>query len=182
MELKELWDDPDEISGDGGRKYYRRATITWSVPRKWDPAESEFDVPPKWSGQGGIYAFVRSHWRQTDSIRLSYIGKALNFNKRLTNRHNHFDIVERRGETSVSCGRIAFERVRSHQGYYLEIEDIVKFCVYDWLENKQGFESLPGFRKSQPRAMMPWIIENKGYRFGGIMPRRIAYPSIGVEF
>ncbi len=182
MELKELWDDPDEISGDGGRKYYRRATITWSVPRKWDPAEREFNVPPKWSGQGGIYAFIRSHWRQTDSIRLSYIGKALNFNKRLTNRHNHFDIVERRGDTSVSCGRIAFERVRSHQGYYLEIEDIVKFCVYDWLENKQGFESLPGFRKSQPRAMMPWVVENKGYRFGGIMPRRIAYPSIGVEF
>lgn len=115
-------------------------------------------------------------------MRLAYIGKALNFNKRLTSKHNHFDIIERRGDTSVSCGRIAFDRVQSNKGYYLEIEDIVKFCVYDWLENKQGFESLPGFRKSQPRSMMPWVIVNKGYRFGGIMPRRIVYPSIGVEF
>jgi hypothetical protein len=91
-------------------------------------------------------------------------------------------MIQRRGDTLVSCGRVAFDRVQAHQGHYLEIEDVVKFCVYHWLENKQGFESLPGFRKSQPRAMMPWVIINKGYRFEGIMPRRIAYPSIGVEY
>lgn len=115
-------------------------------------------------------------------MRLTYIGKALDFNKRLTDRHNHFDIIKRRGDTYVSCGRIAFDRVHSNKGYYLEIEDIVKFCVYEWLENKQGFESLPGFRKTQPRAMMPWVITNEGFRFNGNMPRRIIYPSIGVEF
>ena len=182
LEISELWDDPDKISGNSGRKYYRRATINWSIPRKWDANAREFNVPPSWRGQGGLYAFIRSHWRQNDDMRIAYIGKALNFNRRLNSRHNHFDIIARRGDTTVSCGRLTFDRVRSRKGYYLEIEDIVKFCVYDWLENKQGFESLPGFRKSQPHAMMPWVIVNKGYRFGGIMPRRIAYPSIGVEF
>ena len=182
MELVELWDDPDEISGDSNRKYYRKAIINWSRPKIWDPALGDFNVPRKWSGHGGIYAFMRSHWSQRDNLRIAYIGKAETFNRRLTCRHNHFDIVQRRGDTLVSCGRIAFERVHSRKGFYLEIEDIVKFCVYEWLENKQGFESLPGFRQSQPRAMMPWVIENKGYRFGGHMPRRIVYPSIGAEY
>jgi hypothetical protein len=182
LELSQLWDDPENISGDSGRKYYRRAIINWSVPRVWQRSEREFNVPPSWRGQGGIYAFIRSHWRQNDDMRLAYIGKANNFNKRLTNAHNHFGIVERRGDTAVSCGRVSFDRVRSRKGHYLEIEDIIKFCVYDWLENKQGFDSLPGFRKTQPRSMMPWVILNKGYRFGGFMPRRIVYPSIGVEY
>ena len=182
MELQELWADPENISGANGRKYYRQATITWSRPRLWHSWQDEFDVPPSWSGEGGVYAFIRSHWRQNDEMRLAYIGKAINFNKRLTRAHNHFDIVERRGDTSVSCGRIAFDRIRSHAGHYLEIEDVIKFCVHDWLENTQGFESLPGFRKGQPRAMTPWVITNKGYRFSGLMPRRIVYPAIGVEY
>ena len=182
MELCQLWDDPEDISGNSGRKYYRQATINWSTPRLWESHEPNFNVPPSWRGQGGIYAFIRSHWRQNDDMRIAYIGKAINFNKRLTKAHNHFCIVERRGSTAVSCGRVSFERVRSHKGYYLEIEDIIKFRVYDWLENTQGFDSLPGFRKTQPRSMMPWVILNRGFRFGGRMPRRIAYPSIGVEY
>jgi hypothetical protein len=182
LEHLDLWDDPEDICGNNGRKYYRMATIVWSVPRLWRSDENVFNVPLSWSGKGGVYAFIRSHWRQNEEMRLAYIGKAINFNKRLTSSHNHFDIIQRRGDTTVSCGRIAFDGVRPHKGYYLEIEDIIKFCVYDWLENKQGFESLPGFRKTQPRSMMPWVILNKGYRFGGHMPRRIIYPSIGVEY
>lgn len=81
----------------------------------------------------------------------------------------------------VSCGRAAFERVRAHPGYYVEIEDIVKFAVFNYLENKQGFETLPGFRAGQPKAMVPWLITNQGHLFGGIMPKRIVYPAVGVE-
>jgi hypothetical protein len=114
-------------------------------------------------------------------MRIAYIGKAIAFEDRLINTHNHFDIIQRRGPTLVSCGRIAFERVRSRVGYYLEIEDIVKFAVHEWLENSQGFESLPGFRKGQPRAMAPWVIANEGYRFDGHMPRRIVYPAFAVS-
>ena len=126
--------------------------------------------------------FIRSHWRQNDTIRFAYVGKAIDFGRRLTRAHNHFNIVARRGDTAVSCGRLAFDGVRSHPGYYLEIEDIVKFCLHEWLENRQGFESLPGFRRTQPRAMTPWVILNRGFRFGGLMPRRIVYPVIGVEY
>ena len=182
MELNEFWDDPEEISGFSGRRYFRIATITWSRPKIWDPDDKQFPVPERWAGHGGIYAFVRRHWSQSEPSKIAYIGKAISFNRRLNHKHQHFDLVTRRGETSVSCGRIAFERLRSHSGHYLEIEDIVKFCVHDHLENSQGFESLPGFRKEQPRAMTPWLIINKGHRFEGIMPKRIVYPWMGVEF
>ncbi|GGL81405.1 hypothetical protein GCM10011392_40050 [Wenxinia marina] len=99
MELCQLWDDPEDISGNSGRKYYRQATINWSTPRLWESHEPNFNVPPSWRGQGGIYAFIRSHWRQNDDMRIAYIGKAINFNKRLTKAHNHFGIVGRRGNT-----------------------------------------------------------------------------------
>lgn len=182
MEHLDLWGDAEELSGFSGRYYYRKAVITWSQPRHWRRDEPQFDVPPSWAGHGGLYIMLRSHWKQAEDRRIAYIGKAISFNKRLTHRHDHFDIVQRRGETELSCGRVRFERVQSHVGHYLELEDIVKFAVWRHLENRQGFASLPGFRKSQPRAMTPWVIQNRGYRFGGLMPRRIAYPAIGVEF
>lgn len=181
VKLLQLWEDLRDISGSSGRKYYRLATITWSDPEVWNPSDRVFPVPIGWRGHGGIYAFTRKHWRQRDKMRIAYIGKALDFTKRLTSAHNHFNIVERRGDTAISCGRIAFDRVRSHPGYYIEIEDIVKFAVRDHLANKQGFESLPGFRPTSP-IMMPWFIVNEGYSFGGIMPRRIAYPAIAVQY
>lgn len=121
-------------------------------------------------------------WRQQGRPRIAYIGKAKSFTQRLTNTHNHFDIVERRGDTLFSCLRIAFDWLQSRTGYYLEIEDIVKFAVYDYMENKQGFETLPGFRAGQPKAMVPWLITNEGHLFGGIMPRGIVYPTLAVEY
>lgn len=182
MKLLNLGADYQEATGYAGRAYYRIATITWSKPLIWDPNERCFPVPSGWAGFGGVYAFTRNHWRQQGKARIAYVGKAISFTNRLINTHNHFDIVKRRGDTSVSCGRIAFERVRSRTGYYLEIEDIIKFAVWPHLENTQGFESLPGFRAGQPKAMMPWVILNEGYLFGGIMPRRIVYPAVGIEF
>jgi hypothetical protein len=185
MQLSDLWDDPEEISGYNGRRYFRVATITWSKPRVWHPDDPSFRVPEGWAGHGGIYAFIRSHWSQSEENRIAYIGKANSFSKRLTRRHQHFDLVSKRGQTAVSCGRVAFTRLQNEKassGHYLEIEDIVKFVLHEHLENTQGFESLPGFRRGQPRAMNPWVIINKGHRFGGQMPRRIMYPWIGVEF
>ena len=182
MKISKFWDDPEDIGGNNGRKYYRVATIDWSRPRVWDPEDPKFRVPDGWAGHGGVYAFIRSHWSQSEELRIAYIGKANSFSKRLTNRHQHFDLIEKKGDTKVSCGRVAFSRIRSHVGHYLELEDVIKFCVHDHLENSQGFESLPGFRKGQPRAMTPWLILNRGFRFGGLMPRRIAYPWIAVEY
>lgn len=182
MKLLGLWEDFHDVSGAAGRKYYRLATITWSEPKVWDPSQRAFPVPVGWAGQGGVYAFVRRHWLQVGKPRIAYIGKAKSFNQRLTDKHNHFGIIRRRGDTLVSCGRIAFDRLHSRTGYYLEIEDIVKFAVYHYLENKQGFETLPGFRATQRKAMVPWLITNEGHLFKGIMPRRIVYPAIGIEY
>ncbi|WP_304283069.1 hypothetical protein [Caulobacter segnis] len=182
MKYLDLWADVEAISGPSGRFYYRRAVITWSRPKIWNPEDPEFSVPSSWAGHGGLYAMLRNHWRQAEGRRIAYIGKAISFTNRLNNKHNHFDIVERRGDTEVSCGRVRFERVKAHAGYYLELEDVVKFAVWHHSENVQGFSSLPGFRQSQPRVMLPWVIINEGYRFGGAMPRRIVYPAIGVEF
>ncbi|PBC21284.1 MULTISPECIES: hypothetical protein [unclassified Mesorhizobium] len=182
MKLLDLGADFRDVTGYAGRAYYRLATITWSEPLVWHPDDRSFPVPVGWAGHGGVYAFTRKHWRQQGRARIAYIGKAISFKGRLINTHDHFDIVKRRGDTMVSCGRIAFERVRSRPGYYLEIEDIIKFAVYAHLENTQGFESLPGFRISKPTAMVPWVITNEGHRFGGIMPRRIVYPAIGIEY
>lgn len=182
MKLLDYGTDFAEQTGYNGRSYYRLATITWSDPEVWDPGVRRFPVPAGWAGHGGVYAFTRRHWAQTGKPRIAYIGKAKSFTGRLTDAHNHFDIIERRGETLVSCGRIAFERVRSRVGYYLEIEDIIKFAVHDYLENSQGFESLPGFRATQSRPMTPWVITNGGHSFGGVMPKRIVYPALGVEY
>lgn len=179
--LLDLGGDPEDTTGYNGRAYYRLATITWSDPVEWDPRERRFPVPAGWAGHGGVYAFIRDHGRQTNPRRVAYIGKAVSFERRLINTHNHFDIVKRRGRTLVSCGRIVFDRTHSRVGYYLEIEDIIKFAIHDWLENSQGFETLPGFRSAQPRAMFPWVIANKGYNFEGHMPKRIAYPAFAVS-
>ena len=182
MKLLDFNTDFASQKGFNGKAYYRLATITWSEPAVWNPSERCYSVPDGWAGHGGIYAFTRKHWLQSGKPKIAYIGKAKNFTDRLTNTHNHFGIVKRRGDTMVSCGRIAFDRVKSRVGFYLEIEDIVKFAVCDHLENSQGFESLPGFRASQTRPMVPWVITNQGHLFGGMMPRRIVYPTIAVEY
>jgi len=183
MKLLQLWDDLEAVRGRStGRAFlYRVAVITWSRPRLWSPGE-DFDVPDGWAGHGGLYAMLRSHGHQADPRRIAYVGKALSFSRRLNQRHQHYDIVERRGRTEVSCGRVRYERIKAHNGYYLELEDIVKYAVHTHLENYQGFETLPGFRASQPRVPAPWVILNEGFRFGGRMPKRIVYPTIGVEF
>ncbi len=180
--MLDLGADVEDVGGTGGGRYYRLATITWSEPLLWDPNDRVFPVPAGWAGHGGVYAFVRRHWLQRGKPRIAYVGKANQFTKRLTNVHDHFDIVSRRGDTLVSCGRIAFHRLRSRPGHYLEIEDIIKFVVVRHLENRQGLESLPGFRATMPAPMMPWVITNEGHSFGGVMPRRIVYPAIGVEY
>jgi hypothetical protein len=183
VKLLHLGTDYRESAGYTGRNYYYRlATITWSKPAVWSPQCRAFPVPAGWAGHGGVYAFIRNHRRQHGKPRIAYIGQAKSFTRRLTNNHDHFDIVERSGETSVSCGRIAFERVRSRADYYLEIEDIIKFAVWEYLENKQGFESLPGFRGANGRSMMPWVISNEGHSFSGILPKTVVYPTIAIEF
>ena len=159
MKLLGLGADFRDVTGYAGRAYYRLATITWSEPQIWYPNERCFPVPVGWAGHGGIYAFTRNHWRQQGKARIAYIGKAISFTGRLTNAHDHFGVVERRGDTMVSCGRVAFERVRSRPGYYLEIEDIIKFAVYAHLENTQGFESLPGFRTTSSHSMIRPVVK-----------------------
>jgi hypothetical protein len=179
--IVDLGGDPAEVTGYNGRKYYRLATITWSRPRIWMPGY-DFDVPNGWSGLGGVYIFTRHHHNQRSGPQIAYIGKANRFESRLTTRHGRYDIVERQGSTTVSCGRIAFERIRARKGYYEEIEDILILTLWDQLENIRSLESLPGFRQSSARIMIPWVITNRGHSFGQVMPRRIVYPSIGISF
>jgi hypothetical protein len=183
VRLLTLWDDLEDIRGRAtGRAYlYRLAVITWSKPRLWEPGE-DMVVPDGWAGHGGLYAMLRSHGGQSDPRRIAYIGKAKSFSRRLTQRHQHYDIVERRGRTEVSCGRIRYERIKARDGFLLELEDVVKYAVEPYLENHQGFATLPGFRPSQPRVPAPWVIRNEGYRFWGRMPKRIVYPAIGIEY
>ncbi|MHB8283640.1 MAG: hypothetical protein ACYDD1_03095 [Caulobacteraceae bacterium] len=180
MKLLRLWDELPELRNSAGRYYYRKAVITWSRPREWFSDEREFNVPDDWRGHGGLYAMLRSHWRQTDARRVAYIGKAIDFANRLNDQHQHIDIVRRLGRTEISCGRVRFENIRARFGHYLELEDIVKFAVVAHLENKQGMESLPGFRASQRQAMQPWLIVNDGYKFGGLMPKNIIYPAFAI--
>lgn len=179
--LVDFGGDPADVEGYNGRKYYRLATITWSRPRVWISGE-DFDVPRGWAGLGGVYLFTRHHHSQRSGPQMAYIGKANRFEARLTRSHGHYDIVERQGSTAVSCGRIAFERIRSRKGYYEEIEDILILSLWHNLENTRSLDSLPGFRQSSARTMIPWVITNRGHRFNGAMPRRIVYPSIGVAF
>lgn len=168
MRLRDYGQDFMDHTGYNGRAYYKLTTITWSKPQVWDPRDRCFPVPVRWAGYGGVYAFTRQHWRQSGKPRIAYIGKAKSFTGRLTSAHNHFGIIRLGGDTLVSCGRIAFERVKSRVGYYLEIEDIIKFAVHDHLANKQGFESLPGFWSTQARPMTPWVILNTKKRLAAM--------------
>ena len=91
-------------------------------------------------------------------------------------------LVDIRGDTLVSLGRIRFERVSAHLGYYEEIEQIVAWTVWRHLENQAVIEKVPGFRGKHGRPFAPWVITNHGYRFNGRMPKRIVYRAIGIEF
>lgn len=75
MKLLDLGADYRDVTGYAGRNYYRLATITWSEPDVWTPNDRAFPVPAGWAGHGGIYAFVRSHWRQQGKPRIAYIGR-----------------------------------------------------------------------------------------------------------
>jgi hypothetical protein len=126
---------------------------------------------------------MHRRWAQNNNERkIVYVGKAVSFKQRLTKAHDHFDIIETPGETTVSCGRIAFEGIKHRSGYYEEIEDVIKFAIWKNLRNIQGFSSLPGFRKTASKVMIPWCIKNEGYRFYGVMPKCIIYPAIAVEY
>lgn len=177
----ELWEDPTELRNSSNTYYYRKAIITWSDPVVWDPSEDKPHVPDNWNGHAGIYAILRDHKNQTERNRISYIGKAENFSTRPTKNHHMYPtLVQQRGDTSVSFGRIRFERVRSHVRYFEEIEQIVAWSVWGYLWNYRGLETLPGFRGENGRPFKPWIIENCGYPFAGAMPKLIAYPSISI--
>jgi hypothetical protein len=178
MKVIELWDNPESIVSN--RTYlYRKAIITWSRPKKWPSGDENFSVPSQWSGYGGLYILMRAHKLQSDPIKIMYVGKANNFNKRLTTRHHAANSLrDIKGDTLVSCGRVRFERIRSRSAYYVELEDIIKFTVYYYLKNVQGFQSLPGFRGETGRPLKPWVIINEGFRFHRLLPKRIAYPVL----
>lgn len=162
--------------------YYCKAIVTWSKPSEWTRDEAAFRVPDQWRHGGGVYAFLRDHPRQSEPNRIAYIGKALKFTQRLTRKHPMYErLVCRKGATKVCCGQIHFERIRARPGYYVEIEDIFKWVVWPHLHNKQGLESLPGFRGARGRPFKPWVIRNEGYRFSGKIPRLIAYPAIATS-
>jgi hypothetical protein len=175
-----LWDDVTTLQNVSGKYYYRKAIITWSEPIVWPAKKKRLEIPENWIGHGGIYAFLRDNRRQNDRNRISYVGVAEKFEGRLHSRHPMYpDLVEKRGQTKVSLGRIKFDRIRAKFSYYEEIEEIVAWSVWPYLRNIRGLESLPGFRGSR-RPFKPWIIENHGYGFGRMMAGLIAYPSIAT--
>lgn len=179
--VAEMGGDPRDLKGWNGRYYYRQATITWSRPVIWHPLDARPELPDGWAGHGGLYTILRDHHAQNDRRRIAYVGKALSFARRLNRQHHMFSrLVEKPGDTLVSLGRVRFDRLRAHPGYYEELEQIVAWTVWQHLENYAGMSSVPGFRGEQTYAFVPWVILNDGYRFNGGMPRRIAYPVIGV--
>lgn len=180
--IADIGGDPASVRNCSGRYYYRLAEITWSRPTLWHPDDAGPAIRPGWQGHGGLYIILRDHHAQNERRRMAYVGKALSFSNRLNRRHHMFDhLVNLRGDTLVSMGRIRFERVRSHAGYYEEIEQIVAWSVWQDLENYAGMETVPGFRGTDGRPFAPWVITNAGYRFNGRMPKRIVYPAIGIS-
>lgn len=171
MKIVELWEHPENLG------YYKKAIINWSKPKIWFP-DYDFEVPKAYHGTGGVYRIMRDHWKQTNPNIITYIGKADNFNNRLTTQHDKYNLlVAKAGDTKVSCGTITFQGIRADNCYFVEIEDILKFSVWHSLENTQGFGSLPGFRS---KLINPWIIENIGYK--GMLPKRIYYPAFAMEY
>ena len=173
MKLIELWDSPENLG------YYKIANIQWSKPRKWNPGE-DFNVPDDYYGYPGLYMFIRDHGSQSEKNKIVYIGKTVKFESRLNKNHHKYSLVEKRGITKISCGWIDFGGVRFHEDYLLQIEDIIKFSVWENIENIQGFSSLPGFRSSQQEPLKPWLIYNENFR--GKLPKMICYPSFGASF
>jgi hypothetical protein len=170
MKIIDLWKNPECIG------YYSIARIKWSPYKIWTP-NTNFDIPDHYYDKSGLYMLIRDHRRQYEPNKIAYIGKTNHFGKRLTTRHHMHDIlVARPGATKVSCGIVGFEWARNDTKNLLQIEDIIKFSIWEYLENTQGFCTLPGFRY---RSIRPWIIGNSGWR--GKIPRRIIYPAFAKE-
>jgi len=170
MKIIKLWNDPD-LTG-----LYKKATIEWSRPKIWRP-DNDFDVPSDYRGYGGIYMLIRNHRKQKISNIITYIGKTGNFENRLTTQHHKYDaLIKKAGDTKVSCGYITYQNIKEKDGYINEIETIMIFCIWNYLENKHGFGNLPGFGS---KPISPWIIDNIGFK--GKLPRRIFYPAFAMQ-
>lgn len=179
--IADIGGDPESLTGSNQRYLYRLAVITWSRPVVWHPSKARPAIAEGWAGRGGLYTLLRDHHAQKARRRIAYVGKALSFSNRLNRQHHMFDhLVDKPGDTLVSCGRVRFERIRAHPGYYGELEEIVAWTVWQHLENYAGMGSIPGFRGPETYPFLSWVIRNEGYRFNGAMPRRIVYPLIGI--
>lgn len=169
MKVAQLWDDPQTSD------LYWQATIEWSKPRVWLKDE-DFEVPQSCQGRPGLYRFIQSHQKMSERGRTVYIGKASRLEGRL--RKYHFR-RPRYGKVKVSCGLIDFHGRHYKAEHLGQIEDIIKFYIWDYLRNEKGFLSLPGFRANQRHAYRGWAITNSGSR--GELPRMLCYPAFAHE-
>lgn len=164
MKVVELWDDPSEST------LYWKATIQWTKPRTWWPGEN-FRVADNISGCPGLYRFTQHHGK-LPKPRTVYIGATEAMAQRLTKNHHK---KPRYGTAKVSCGVVDFNGRHFKRHHLLQIEDILKFYVWDIVRNERGFDSLPGFRANQKFVHRGWHISNRGFR--GELPAELCYPT-----
>lgn len=178
---RDMGGDPEGLMNYSGTRFlYRLAILTWSQPIPWEPESRIPMIPGAWAGHGGLYAIIRDHHSQSRPKRIAYIGVAESFSDRLDAKHHMYPkLVERRGSTFISLGRVRFERCASTRKHLEEIEQIVTWATWEHVWNERGMETLPGFRSGQ--EFKPWVIVNDGYRFHRQMPKRIAYPAFAAS-
>lgn len=171
--------DVDAIQNSQCKRIYRAVTIEWSRPVRWNKGESA-PIPEAAKKQNCLYCLVRDHHLKLVKSQIMYVGITKDIGKRFYNSPKAKRLTEMRGETRLSIGSLHFDNRRKIDGTRANIEAFEHLLIWTlWPKlNERKVYTLPGMGKN---PTTPWHVSNTGYRFGGVMPREIAYPWILVK-
>lgn len=170
--------DVDGIENRAGEPLFKRLVLHWSKPQVVEKGgRPRFDDP-----RPLLYAIIRNHHRAQQKDRICYIGLSTNPARRFQNHPTARDLIERRGETSLSFAHLDVEsssdRIPAVKRALEDVEHILIWALWQNLENKAKLYTLPGMGSTTGD---PYHIINEGYRFQGQMPKEIVYPWMLVK-
>ena len=169
-----------------GQPLFRKVIINWSEPQKLSHAEKvrlqNGEDVNAFQSKSFLYAITRRHGNQKGGLKVAYIGITADLYGRFKNHPTVDYLRKKRGETCISIGEVLPQqwspRAKAAKQLREELEHILIWTLWHDLENEKKTWTVPGQGRNNGRA---WRIENEGYEFDGLMPKRILFPWAAIE-
>jgi hypothetical protein len=165
--------NPDGVQNHSGNRLFHSLELNWSNPTIWQKGQSKpiFDDELPF-----VYALIHDHPNAHVKDRIVYIGLTKSPKTRFGNHETAREISRRQGQVRFSYAQIKLTGrngdIRTEKALQ-EIEHLLIWSVWEYLENQQKTATLPGMGRNGGQA---WHITNSGYKFSGHMPREIVFP------